>query len=86
VASLLVRLPSPQTVYLELSAYSLEGPATLEVAAEKEVVGTHVIGQETTVITTSDLALPAGESVIQIRADVPPTEVIFTRIELVVAE
>ncbi len=86
VSSLLVRLPSPQTAHLELSAYSLDSTATLEVAAEKEVVGTYVIGQEPTVITTSDLVLPAGESVVQIRADVPPTKVIFTRIELVVAE
>jgi hypothetical protein len=83
-ATILVRLPSPQTIHLEMNASSLEGPASLEVRVGKEVIGTYSIGHQPTVITTPILPLPAGESVVYIHADTAPANVIFERINLVV--
>jgi hypothetical protein len=85
-ATLLVRLPTPQTVHLELNAHSLEGPVSLEVGVGTEVIGTYSIGHQPTAITTPALPTPAGESLIHIRADAAPANLVFERINLVVDE
>jgi hypothetical protein len=82
VATFLVRLPGPQTVHLELDAHTLAGSSSLEVWVGEEVAGTYLIGEQPTVFTTPALSLPAGESVVRIRADSVPSNVIFTRIDL----
>jgi hypothetical protein len=85
-ATILVRLPSPQMIHLELNAHSLEGPASLEVRVGKEIIGTYSIGHQPTFITTPILPLPEGESVLHIHAEAAPANVIFERINLVVDE
>jgi hypothetical protein len=82
VVTFLVRLPSPQTVRLELDARTLAGSSSLEVRVGEEVVGTYSIGQQPTVFTTPALSLPAGENVVRIRVDSVPSNVIFRRIDL----
>jgi hypothetical protein len=84
VATLLVRLPVPQTVRLELNAHSLNGPASLEIRSGNETVDTYSVSQQSTAFSTPTLSLPAGESVIQIRTDSVPTKVIFTELDLAV--
>jgi hypothetical protein len=82
-ATLWVRLPKPGTVHLELSAHSQNGPASLEIRLGEELIGTHSIGHQATVITTPALSLPTGESGLQIRTDSAPAKVIITRVKLV---
>jgi hypothetical protein len=82
-ASVLVRLPDPQVVHLEFDAYSLGGPATLEMQLGKKIIGTFPIGHQLTTITTPPLSLPAGESVVQLRPGSAPGGVIFSRIDLI---
>ena len=84
VATLLVRLPAPQMVRLELNAHSPNGPASLEIQSGNEIVGTHSISQQSTAFSTPTLALPAGESAIQIRTGSVPTNVVFTEVELTI--
>jgi hypothetical protein len=86
VATLLVRLPSPQRVHLELNARSLDGSGSLEVESGKELIGTYSLSDRPTVITTPALSLPAGESVVYIHADAVPANVVFERISLIVDE
>jgi hypothetical protein len=86
VATLLVRLPSPQRLHLELNAHNLDGSASLEIQVGKEPIGTYSLSDRPTVITTPVLSLPAGESVVHIHADTVPANVIFERISLIVDE
>jgi hypothetical protein len=83
VATLGVRLPQPQTVYLEMTAYSLDESASLEIWFDGELLGTYKIGQRPTVFSTSPLSLPAGKSAIEIRAGSAPETVTVTRVSLV---
>lgn len=83
-ATLLVRLPSPHTIHLEMNAHSLEGSALLEVQVGKEIIGTYPIGHQPTVITTPIFPLPAGESAVNIHADTALANVIFEHVKLVV--
>jgi len=83
VATLLVRLPSPQRVHLELNAHSLDGSGTLEIQVGEEPIGTYSLSNQTTAITTPALSLPGGESVVHIHADTVPANVIFERINLI---
>jgi len=85
-ATLIVRLPNPQMVHLELKAYSLDGSVSLEVQIGKELIGTYTLGDEPTVITTPALSLPVGESVIYIRANAVPANLVVERINLVIKE
>jgi hypothetical protein len=85
-ATILVRLPSPLTIHLELAAHSLEVPASLEVRVGQEFVGTYSIGHQPTVITTPTISLPAGESTVYVYADTAPANVVFNHISLVVDE
>jgi hypothetical protein len=84
VATLLVRLPTPQTVRLELNAHSMNGPASFAIQTGNEIVSTYSISQQSTAISTPPLALPGGESLVQIRTDAIPTKVVFTRLSLII--
>jgi len=86
VATLLVRLPSPQRVHLELNSHSLDGSGALVVRLGEEPIGTYSLSDRPTVITTPTLSLPAGESVVHIYADAVPGNVIFKRTSLIVDE
>ena len=83
VATLGVRLPQAQTVHLETTAYSLEESASLEMWLDGELIGTQSISPQPTVVTTLALPLPAGESVVEIRAGSTPGTVIVRRVNLV---
>jgi hypothetical protein len=83
VATLGVRLPQAQTVYLEITAYSLDDSALLEMWLDGKLVSTQSIGLQPTVVTTPFLPLPAGESVLQIRTGSAPGMVIVRRVSLV---
>ncbi len=86
VATVLVQIPAPQTVRLELTAHSPGGPASLEIRAGTVLAGAYQVGRQPTVITTPPLALPAGESVVQIHASPVSESVIFTRINLILEQ
>jgi len=83
VAGVWVHLPVSQSVHLELSAYSLDGPAQLELRSATEVVGTYSVGPAETLIRTPPLTLPAGQSLLQVQSDAAGGTLVFTRIELV---
>jgi len=83
---LLVRLPNPHMVHLELKVYSLDGSASLELQAGKDLFDTYTFSDGPSVITTPALSLPAGESVIYIRANAVPANLVFERINLVIDE
>jgi len=85
-ATLLVRLPRPQAVHLELTAHSLDGPGALEIQVGKEPIGAYLLNEVPTAITTPVLSLPAGESIVRIRGDEVSPNIIFERIDLVVDE
>ncbi|GAB4536135.1 MAG: hypothetical protein Kow0063_21220 [Anaerolineae bacterium] len=85
-ATLLVRLPRPAMVHLELEAYSLEDVARLEVEVGGEIAGDYAITRQATAISTPAFELPAGESVIRLKTDSTPTSVVIQRIDLVIAK
>ena len=82
-ATLLVRLPAAQAVRLELKAYSLDGSSSLEVRSGGQVAGVYPLGGGPAVITTPALSLPAGESVVELRAGPVPAKVIVTQVKLI---
>jgi hypothetical protein len=81
-ATLLVRLPAAQAVRLEITAYSLGGESSLEVRSGEQVVGVYALGGQPAAITTPAMALPAGESVVELRAGPVPGKVIITQVKL----
>jgi hypothetical protein len=83
VASLVVHSPISQTVHLEVDAHSTQGTPSLEVLFGQRVLGTQLVNREEATLVTGDLALPVGESVIQIRVDTAPENMIVTAIRLV---
>lgn len=82
VATLLARLPSPDHVNLELVAYSLDETISLELNLDGKVIGTYMVSHQPSTITTPEIFLPAGESVIQIRVDQTSETIVFTRVSL----
>jgi hypothetical protein len=84
VATLLVRLPAAQAVRLEINAYSLDGRSSLEVRSGEQVAGVYALGGQPAVITTPAMSLPAGESVVELRAGPVPAKVVVTQVKLIV--
>jgi hypothetical protein len=82
-ATLLVRLPAAQAVRLEITAYSLDGGGSLEVRSGEQSAGVYPLGGQPASITTPALSLPAGESVVELRAGPVPARVIVTQVKLV---
>ncbi len=83
-ATLLVRLPAAQAVRLEITAYSLDGESSLEVRSGEQVTGVYTIGGQPAAITTPAMSLPAGESVVELRAGPAPAKVVVTQVKLIV--
>jgi hypothetical protein len=83
LASLVVHLPKPQTVHLEVEVRNTQGATSLEVLFGQQVLSTQVVSQQEVTLVTPNLALPGGESVIQIHVDSAPEKVIVTAIRLV---
>jgi hypothetical protein len=83
-ATLLVRLPAAQAVRLEITAYSRDGESSLEVRSGEQVAGVYPLGGQPAVITTPAMSLPAGESVVELRAGPVPAKVVVTQVKLVV--
>ena len=81
-ATLLARLPAAQTVRLEITAYSLDGESSLEVRSGEQVAGVYALGDLPAVITTPAMSLPAGESVVELRAGPVPAKVVVTQVKL----
>jgi hypothetical protein len=82
-ASMVVHLPSPQTVHLEVDAQSTGAMTSLELLFGQQLLSTQAVSQQPTTLATPSLALPGGDSVIQIRVDSAPENVIVTAIRLV---
>jgi hypothetical protein len=82
VATILARLPSPDHVSLELVAYSLAEPVSLELQLDGELIGTYAVSYQPATIITPEISLPAGENVIQIRVDQASGAIVFTRVSL----
>ena len=86
VATLLVRLPSPDHVSLELAAHSLAETISLELQLDGDVIGTYTVSHQPATIITPEIFLPTGESVIQIRVDQASEKMVFTRVSLNVSQ
>lgn len=82
-AGIWVHLPLSQKVRLALSAYSLDGPARLEIRSGSELVGSYAIDSQATLILTPPLALAAGKSLVLVQSDAAPAPTMVTRIELI---
>jgi hypothetical protein len=82
-ASVLVHLPEPQTVHVELDVQSTQGTTLLELLLGQQLLSTQVVRHQQVTVVTPNLALPVGESVIQIRVDTAPENVVVTGIRLV---
>jgi hypothetical protein len=81
-ATLLVRLPAAQAVRLQITAYSPDGESSLEVRSGKQVAGVYALGSQPAVIATPAMSLPAGESVVELRAGPVPAKVIVSQVKL----
>ena len=81
-ATLLVRLPAAQAVRLEITAHSLNGEGSLEVRSGEQVIGVYALGGQPTAIMTPAMSLPAGESVVELRAGLVPAKVVMTQVKL----
>ena len=82
-AELLAHLPAPYRARLELSAVSLDGPAWLEISHAGQMVGRYPVGGQETSWSAPWLALPAGTSLLQVRAEPPSARLVITRAGLV---
>jgi hypothetical protein len=81
-ATLLVRLPAAQAVRLEITAYSPDGESSLEIRSGEQVAGVYSLGGQPAVITPPAMSLPAGESVVELRAGPVPARVVVTQVKL----
>jgi hypothetical protein len=82
-ATLLVRLPAAQAVRLEITAYSPDGESLLEIRSGEQVAGVYPLGGQPAAITSPAMSLPAGESVVELRAGPVPARVVVMQVKLI---
>jgi hypothetical protein len=68
---------------VELDVQSTQGTTLLELLLGQQLLSTQVVRHQQVTVVTPNLALPVGESVIQIRVDTAPENVVVTGIRLV---